>query len=302
LISQLSTIQLAGRFRRIHIDDTTVVASSMSSQTQIRQARQGGEKVVRSDAFEFLARAGFVARGLIYGIIGILAIKLAVGAGGETTNQQGALKTIAQQPFGKVLLILVAIGLGGYACWRILRALLGHGPEASDSGFERLAGLASGIVYASLCAAAVKILIGSGSGSGNVHAKTAGVLGWPAGTWLVGIAGAILIGVGLYQAYRGIEKEFLKDSKTEEMSPTVRKWIEAIGTFGHLARGVVFALVGVFLIKAAIDYNPNSAVGLDGALAKLAHASYGAFLLGVVAAGLIAFALFSLTDARYRRI
>jgi hypothetical protein len=274
----------------------------MSSQMQIRQAREGGERVVRSDSFELLARAGFVARGLIYGVIGILAIKLAVGAGGQTTNQQGALKTIAQQPFGKVLLILVAIGLGGYACWRILRALLGHGPEASDSGFERLAGFASGIVYASLCAVAVEILLGSNSGSGNVHAKTAGVLGWPAGTWLVGIAGAVLIGVGLYQAYRGIKQEFLKDSKTEEMSPTVRKWIEAIGTFGHLARGVVFGLVGVFLIKAAIDYNPNSAVGLDGALAKLAHASYGPFLLGVVAAGLIAFALFSLSDARYRRI
>jgi hypothetical protein len=276
----------------------------MSSQTQIRQARQGGERVVRSDAFELLARAGFVARGLIYGIIGILAIKLAVGAGGQTTNQQGALKTIAQQPFGKVLLILVAIGLGGYACWRILRALLGHGPEASDSGFERLAGLASGIVYASLCVVAVKILLGSGSGSGsqNVHGKTAGVLGWPAGTWLVGIAGAILIGVGLYQGYRGIKKEFLKDSKTEEMGPTVKKWIEVVGTFGHLARGVVFGLVGIFLIKAAVDYNPNSAVGLDGALAKLAHASYGPFLLGVVAAGLIAFALFSLSDARYRRI
>jgi hypothetical protein len=85
--------------------------------------------------------AGFVARGLIYGTIGILAVKLAVGAGGKATSQQGALKTIAQQPFGKVLLILVAIGLAGYALWRILRALLGHGPEASDSGFERVAAL-----------------------------------------------------------------------------------------------------------------------------------------------------------------
>jgi hypothetical protein len=212
------------------------------------------------------------------------------------------LKTIAEQPFGKVLLIFVAIGLGGYACWRILRAVLGHGPEASDSGFERLSALVSGVVYASLCAVAVKILLGSDGGSGNVHGKTAGVFGWPAGTWLVGIVGATLIGVGLYQGYRGIKKEFLKDSKTEEMSSAVRKWIEAIGTFGHLARGIVFGLVGVFLIKAAVDYNPDSAVGLDGALAKLAHASYGPFLLGVVAAGLIAFALYSLSDARYRRI
>src|SRR2546423_9546622 len=115
--------------RRIHARVAAVVGSSMSSQTQLRQARRGGEKVARSDAFEWLARAGFVARGLIYGIIGILAIKLAVGAGGKTANQQGALKTIAQQPFGRGLLILVPIGLAGYAVWRVLRALLGHRPH-----------------------------------------------------------------------------------------------------------------------------------------------------------------------------
>lgn len=267
-------------------------------------ARTSGEKVARSRGFEWLARAGFVARGLIYGIIGILAIKLAVGAGGTTTNQQGALKTIAQQPFGKVLLILVAIGLGGYALWRLVRALLGHGPEDTDSGFQRVAAVGSGIVYAGLCAIAVEILLGSGSsgGSGNTSKTTAGVFGWPGGTWLVGIAGAVLIGVGLYQGYRGLSKDFLKDSKTEQMSPRLREWIERIGSFGHLARMVVFGLVGVFLIKAAIDYNPNSAVGLDGALAKIAHASYGPFLLGIVAAGLIAFGVYSLSDARYHRI
>jgi Domain of Unknown Function (DUF1206) len=270
----------------------------------IRSVRSGGETVARSSSFEWLARAGFVARGVIYGIIGILAIKLAVGAGGRTTNQQGALKTIAHQPFGKVLLILVAIGLAGYAIWRLVRALLGHGPEDSDSGFERVAAFGSGIVYAGLCAIAVEILLGSGSsgGSGNAHKSTAGVFGWPGGTWLVGIAGAVLIGIGLYQGYRGLSKDFLEDSKTEQMSARVRNWIEWVGTFGHLARMVVFGLVGVFLIKAAIDFNPNKAVGLDGALAKLAHHSYGPFLLGVVAAGLIAFALYSLSDARYRRI
>ena len=267
-----------------------------------REARAGGEKVARSRGFEWLSRAGFVARGLIYGIIGILAIKLALGAGGKTTNQQGALETIARQPFGKVLLVLVATGLAGYALWRLLRALLGHGPEDSDSTFERVAAFASGIVYAGLCAIAVEILLGSGGSSGNANKTTAGVFGWPAGTWLVGIAGAVLVGVGLYQGYRGLSKDFLKDSKTEQMSPQVRRWIEWIGTFGHLARMVVFCLVGAFLINAAIDYNPNKAVGLDGALAKIADASYGPFLLGIVAAGLIAFGVYSLTDARYRRI
>ena len=268
------------------------------------EARVGGEKIARSRGFEWLARSGFVARGLIYGIIGILAIEVALGVGGTTTNQQGALKTIAHQPFGKVLLILVAIGLAGYALWRLLHALLGHGPEDSDSGFERVAALGSGIVYAGLCAIAVEILLGSGSsgGSSSTSKTTAGIFGWPGGTWLVAIGGAVLIGIGLYQGYRGMSKDFLKDSKTEQMSAKVRNWIEWIGSFGHLARMVVFGLVGVFLIKAAIDYNPNNAVGLDGALAKLAHASYGSFLLGVVAAGLIAFGVYSLSDARYRRI
>jgi hypothetical protein len=280
-----------------------VSAHAPSKPRPLQRTEVGGEKVARSSGFEWLARAGFVARGLIYGLIGILAIKLALGAGGKTTDQEGALKTIAQQPFGQVLLILVAIGLAGYALWRLIHALIGHGPENSDSTFDRVAGVGSGFVYAGRCAIAIFFFLGyGGNSSGNTHKTTAGVLAWPAGTWLVGIAGAVLIGIALYQGYRGLSKDFLEDSKTEEMSPTVRSWIKWIGTFGHLARMVVFGLVGVFLIKAAIDANSNKAVGLDGALAKLAHASYGPFLLGLVAAGLVAFGVYSLTDARYRRI
>ena len=262
----------------------------------------GGDRAAGTPGFEWLARSGFAARGVIYGIIGLLAIKLALGHGGKTVNQQGALRTIAHQPFGKVLLILVAIGLGGYSLWRLVRAALGHGPEGSDKGFERVAALGSGIVYAVLCVVAVTILRGSSGSSHNPKSTTAGVLGWPAGPWLVGIAGLVLIGIGLFQGYRGLSHEFLKDSKTEQMSRTMRRWFELIGTVGHLARMVVFGLVGVFLIKAAVDYNSSKAVGLDGALAKLAHASYGPLALGCVAAGLIAFGLYSLTDARYRRI
>jgi hypothetical protein len=116
------------------------------------------------------------------------------------------------------------------------------------------------------------------------------------------MAGAVVIGIGLYEGYRGLSKDFLKDSKTEQMSPRVRNWIEWIGSFGHVARMVVFSLIGVFLIKAAVDFNPNKAVGLDCALAKIADASYGPFLLGIVAAGLIAFGVYSLSDARYRRL
>jgi hypothetical protein len=263
-------------------------------------------KASGSGGFEWLARAGFVARGVVYGIIGVLALELAFGAGGKATDQKGALETVAQQPFGNVLLILLAVGLARYALWRFVRAALGHGVEAgNDSGFDRVAALASGVVYAGLCVIAVSILVGSsqgGSGSGGSQKATSGVLGWPAGQWLVGLAGAVMIGVGAYQGYRAVTRDFLKDSKTEEMSPRVRGLVEWIGVLGHLARMIVFGLVGVFLIKAAVEYNPRAAIGLDGALRKLAAQMYGSVLLGLVAAGLVAFALYSLSDARYRRI
>jgi hypothetical protein len=263
-----------------------------------------GEGFVQSRAFELLSRAGFVARGLIYAIIGVLALKLAFGQGGKLTDQSGALHTVAKQPFGQFLLTLVAIGLGGYSLWRLVRAAIGHGPEGSDTGFERVAALASGIAYGVFCAIAVGILLGAGGGgsSSSPEKATAGVFGWPAGTWIVGLAGGVMVGVAFYQGYRGIAKKFLRDSKVEQMEPRVRKRISRLGTVGHLARMVVFGLVGVFLVKAAIDFNPSKAVGLDGALAKIVHQSYGPFLLGVVAAGLIAFALYSLSDARYRKI
>ena len=274
----------------------------LRSTSALASAEGAGESFVHSWVFEWLSRAGFVARAVVYGIIGILALKLAIGQGGKLTNQQGALHTVAQQPFGKLLLVLLAIGLGGYSLWRLVRAAIGHGPEGSDSGFERLAAFASGIAYGLMCSVAVGILLGSGGGHSGAKKTTGGILGWPAGTWIVGIAGAVMIGVALYQGYKGVTKKFLDDSKTEEMSPTVERWIGRLGMFGHLARAVVFGLIGIFLIKAAIDFDPNKAVGLDGALAKLADNSYGPFLLGVVAAGLIAFGLYSLSDARYRRI
>ncbi len=263
----------------------------------------GAEKLARSSGFEWFARAGFVARGLVYTLIGILAVKLALGAGGHAASQQGAFRAIAEEPFGKVLLVLVAVGLAGYALWRLTRAALGHGQESSDSALDRLVALASGIVYAALCALAIEILLGAdGSGSASPKQATAGVLGWSAGVWLVAIAGAVLIGVGLFQGYRAISKDFLADSKTEQMSQATQIWFKWIATIGYLARMIVFALVGTFLIQAAIDFNSRKAVGLDGALARLAQHSYGPGLLGAVAAGLIAFGLYSLTDARYRRI
>lgn len=272
--------------------------------TPLHGSGREGESVIRRGGLKWLARSGLVARGVVYGVIGILAIKLAVGAGGKATNQQGALQTIAQQPFGKVLLVAIATGLAGYAAWRLVRAAIGHGTQESDSGFDRVAAAASGLVYGALCVVAVKILLGAGSsgGSSAPSKTTSGVLGWTGGTVIVGLTGCVLIGVALYQSYKGLARKFVEEANTEQMSPSVKRAYEALGIFGHLARTVVFGLTGYGLIAAAVNFDPHKAVGLDGALRKLADASYGPLLLGVVAAGLIGFGLYSVADARYRKI
>ena len=268
----------------------------------VLEARSAGEGFVRTRAFEVLSRAGFVARGIVYAIIGLLALDLALGQGGKITNQQGAFHTIEHQPLGHLLLALVAIGLGGYSLWRLFRAALGHGPEGRDSSLDRLGALGSGIVYAVFCAIAVEILTSSGGSSGNAKQTTRDVFAWPGGHWLVGIAGVVMIGVGIYQLARGLRRKFLDDSKTEQMSRTFKRWFTWFGTVGHVSRAIVFGLVGIFLVKAAIDYKADEAIGLGGALAKLHGQAFGPWLLGAVAAGLIAFGLFSISEARYRRI
>jgi hypothetical protein len=277
--------------------------------TQVGQARvslhdaeRAGDRVIHRQGFDWLARAGLVARGVVYGVIGVLAVKLAVGSGGRATNQQGALQTIAQQPFGKALLIVVAIGLAGYAAWRLLRAAIGHGTQESDSGLDRVSALASGLVYGALCVVAVQIVLGSGGGSGAPSKTTSGVLGWTGGTVLVALAGGVLIGVALYQGYKGLTRKFLEEADIRRMSRPVKRAYDSLGVFGHLARMVVFGLTGYGLIDAAVSFDPHKAVGLDGALRELASASYGPLLLGVVAVGLTGFGLFSIADARYRKI
>jgi hypothetical protein len=270
----------------------------------VRRARQGGDAVVRQSEFGWLARAGLVARGVVYAVIGLLAIEVAVGSGGKATNQQGALQTIAAQPFGKVLLVAVAVGLAGYAAWRLVRAAVGHGTQERDSAFDRVAAAASGLVYLLLCAVAVKVLTGSGGGGGASAPKrtTAGVLGWSGGQVIVAAAAAVLIGVAIYQAYKGLARKFMEEANTQLMSPPVRRAYEALGLFGHVARSVVFGLVGYGLLVAAIDYDPHKAIGLDGALRELAGSSYGPLLLGIVSAGLIGFGVFSIAEARYRKV
>ena len=246
-----------------------------------------------------LARTGLVAKGVSYGIVGVLAVALAAGHGGKATSRTGALQSLAEHPFGKAMLALLALGFAAYALWRFVQAL------ADDEWSERAAYVGRGLIYAGLTASAIKLLVGSGGGesqTGKAHKTTAVVLSWPAGTWLVGIGGAVIVGVGLWNLYRGISRKFEDRWRTGEMGEQARKWGARAGVAGHLARAAVFTLIGIFVVKAAIEYDPQASIGLDGALRKLAHADYGPYLLGLTAVGLIAYGLYCFVDARYRDV
>jgi hypothetical protein len=253
---------------------------------------------------KWLARLGMVCAGALYILIGVLAIQLALGAGGKTTDRTGALHEIADESWGTTLLVVLAIGFGGYALWRFTAAVLGEKLETNDDfGWgKRLWYVARGAFYAVLCYATVSLLSGSRSSSGNEQRQTETVLDWPAGRWLVGAFGLGMLGWGLGNAYRGISRNFKDDLRTEQMSAQAERWATRMGVGGYLARAVVFALIGVFLIRAALQYDPSEAIGLDGALQKLAGQTFGPLLLGVVAAGLIAYGLFYFVRARYREV
>ena len=261
-------------------------------------------RLTRRPELEWLARAGLVARGVVYGVVGTLALGLALGVGGKTASQRGALQTLAHEPLGGALVLVLAVGLAAYAAWRLVTAAVGDAAGDEDGLADRLAALAGGIAYLVVCITAVKILVGAptAGGANNPKHEAAGVLGWPAGPELVGIAGLVLIGVGIGQGFVGVARRFVEHSRTEEMSPAVERGFTALGVTGYLARMVVFGLIGYGLVRAAIAYDPRHAVGLDGALANLQHAGGGPALLGVVAAGLLAFALYSIADARYRKL
>ena len=272
-----------------------------------REPSAAARRLADTPVFRVAVRIGFVARGLTYAIIGAVAIALALGAGsnGQAPNQQGALSLVASAPLGSAALVVIAVGMAAYALWKLTLAAIGVGPDGGGGREpkERLSNLAGGLVYVSFSALAVRVLAGSaGNQTREQHRTAAGVLGWPGGRELVGAAGVILIGICVQQAYEAWKGEFAQESTTGEMGARERRAFMLMGRSGLIARSLVFALSGYFLLRTAIDFHVSRGIGIDGALAEVHRQTDGNILLVVVGLGLLVFAAFSAMEARRRRL
>ena len=272
---------------------------AMSTGTIAAKGRRAG----KSPWVERLGRAGLVAQGVLYSVVGILAIKVALGGREESPDKEGALRTIGEQPFGKGLLLLLAAGLAGYALWRLAQAVLDRDDEGEEpKGLaKRAAALGKAGWYAILCGLTLSVLVGNGGG-GSERERTAGVFERPLGRYVVYAAGLAFLGAAAFNGYRAVTCKFNKKLKTGEMSEAEEGAATAVGILGPLARLAVFGLIGLFLVKAAWEFDPKEARGLDGALLELSQQPFGRYLLGAVAVGLLAYGLYCFVQARYRRI
>ena len=262
------------------------------------------EEIAEAGVVESGGRLGLAAKGVSYVLVALLAIQVALGGGGDPEDREGALQAVGDEPFGAVLLGLLAAGFAGYALWRFVQAFLDRDGEGSGATgvAKRVGYVGKGLLYSALCLVCVSILFGSGTGGADEKQATARVLDFPLGRWLVGAVGAGFLIAAAYNAFRAVTRKFEDDLQTGRLKPSERRVVSVTGVIGHLARTLVFGLVGWFLIKAAWEYDPQEAIGLDGALSKLAAESYGALLLGAAAAGLLAYGAFCFVQARYRRI
>jgi hypothetical protein len=254
---------------------------------------------------ERLARVGYTAKGVVYLLIGLLAFQAAAGMGGRATDTDGAFRVLLSQPFGRALLALAAIGLGGYALWRAVCAA--KDPEAQrrdwKRSFVRVGYAASAVAHAAIGIKAARLAIGHHSSRGDtVERWTAWTMAAPLGPWLVGLAALGVAGYGVAQIVRGLRGNVAKRLGLGELAGDDRRMLLYAARTGLVARGIVFVLMGTFLFRAMTEYDPSEAGGPREALQLLGHQPYAPFLLGGVALGLAAYGVFQLVKARFRVI
>jgi Domain of Unknown Function (DUF1206) len=275
---------------------------------EVNEAKAAVHSAAMSKTMTILARLGYTVKGIVYLIIGALAAELAAGRGGAATDQRGALQTIYDQPFGKFLLVVVAIGLLGFALWSFIQAIYdteGKGRDAKGI-IGRLGYAATGLGYFLLAVGAFQLVMGSGSAGKSSTTSTqdwtAALLKLPFGVALVILVGLLILAIACYMFVKAWTANFQVHLNLSGLNAQMRKGAIFLGRFGYAALGVVFTIVGIFMIVAAFQHNPGQAKGLDSALKELLHQPFGPVLLGIVALGLIAYGVYSFVEARYRRV
>ncbi|WP_369258976.1 DUF1206 domain-containing protein [Geodermatophilus amargosae] len=259
-----------------------------------------------SDALETLARVGLIAYGVVHLLIAWLALQLAWTGGGQSADQSGAMGTLAASPVGKPLLWVLGIGLVALALWQIAEVLRWRsgwsatGETRKRAVTKTVKAVAKTLVYAALAYTAFRFATGGGQSSSAQQQQTAaGVFGWPGGRWLVGLAGLVVIGVGVHHVLKGVKKSFLKEIDLASAPPTAERTVTRLGQVGYPAKGVALGVVGALLVWSAITFDPAKASGLDGALRTVLDAPFGKALLTIVALGIAAFGAFCFVRARY---
>ncbi|MFE3857862.1 DUF1206 domain-containing protein [Streptomyces griseorubiginosus] len=279
----------------------------MNTSTMAQSGRLGARRAARGSAVEWAARVGFTARGVIYLLVGVLALQIAFGDGKRQADRGGALAAVADKPFGSVILWALGIGLVGMALWRLSEVVFGSvGPDGRKVT-KRLMSAGRFLFYAFVAYSVLSFAVGSGSGGSGSSDKqskdiTARALEWPGGQWLVGAAGVGVAVAGVWIAGRALLRSFHDKLKLSEMGPRVRKLVDVTGVGGGVARGVVFAAAGAFAVRAAVDYEPKKAKGLDDTLRSFADTPLGPWLLVLIAVGLVLFGVFSFAMARWRKV
>jgi hypothetical protein len=270
----------------------------------------GARRAERSDLLDHAVRFGLVAYGLMHLVVGWIAVQLVFGQRTDEASGTGALHELAQQPFGEVLVWAVAVGMLLLLLWRVLEVLVGErGTEGLERWRKRAVSAGKACVYGFLGFTAMRIALGaggssgsSGSGSGSGSSEetmTAKVLAWPIGPWLVGAAGAVIIGIAVAHLWRGWTASFLDDLDVRGRVGTSGRAYEVLGRVGYAAKGIAFGVVGGLVVWAAVTHDPKKSAGLDEALREVLQQPFGRILLLAVAVGLACYGLFCFAQARH---
>ncbi len=257
--------------------------------------------VADSQPMDWAARAGLTARAVVYLLIGLLAILVAKGDRVEV-DQKGALAQVVVKPFGGFVVGLLALGFAGYGIWRLSEAAFGVTGRGNELG-PRLQSLARGLIYLFLAFTAVSLLLGSRTGqSAQQKGYAAQVMAYTGGRWVVGLVGAIIVVVGIAMVVEGVQLKFMRYFPAGALPAKTRSAVQRLGLIGTVSRGLVFALAGALVVVAAWTYDVKKAGGLDTALQTLRDQPFGPWLLAFVGIGLVAFGVYGLSEARYRRV